>query len=71
MNRYRYLVRLKDAVNPLEFGGKAAQLNLAIQYKLPVPEGFVISDFLLTKFISGEISLQKELYLLQCRPITC
>ncbi|GIP45457.1 hypothetical protein J45TS6_39160 [Paenibacillus sp. J45TS6] len=39
MNRYRYLVRLEDAVNPFEFGGKAAQLNFAIKLKLLVPKG--------------------------------
>lgn len=62
MNRYRYLVRLEDAVNPFEFGGKASQLNLAIQHKLPVPKGFVISDSLLHQVVSGEITLEKELH---------
>jgi pyruvate,water dikinase len=62
MNHYRYLVRLEDAVNPFEFGGKATQLNLATQHKLPVPKGFVISNSLLNQFVSGEISLEKELY---------
>jgi len=62
LNRYRYLVRLEDAVNQLEFGGKATQLSLAIQHMLSVPKGFVISDSLLNQFVAGEISLEKELH---------
>lgn len=61
MNRYRYLVPIEDAVDLLEFGGKAAQLNLAIQHKLPVPKGFVVSNCLLNQIILGEISLETEL----------
>lgn len=61
MNRYQYLVPLGNAANPSEFGGKAAQLSLAIQLKLPVPNGFVLSDSLLNQFVSGEISLEDEL----------
>lgn len=62
MNQYRYLVRLEDAVNPFEFGGKASKLNLATEHKLLVPEGFVLSDALLNQFVSGEVSLEKELH---------
>ncbi|WP_199615251.1 PEP/pyruvate-binding domain-containing protein [Paenibacillus alkalitolerans] len=61
MNRERYLVPLEDATDPFKFGGKAAQLNLALQHKLPVPKGFAISDSLLNQFVSGEISLESEL----------
>lgn len=61
MNRERYLVPLEDAADPFKFGGKAAQLNLALQHKLPVPKGFTISDSLLNQFVSGEISLESEL----------
>lgn len=63
MTRFRYLISLEDAVDALEFGGKAAQLNLAIKHKLPIPKGFVISHSLLEQVIQGEISLTTELSL--------
>ncbi|MFF2483770.1 PEP/pyruvate-binding domain-containing protein [Paenibacillus sp. NPDC058071] len=61
MNRYPYLVPLEKAANSLEFGGKATQLNLAIQNKLPVPKGFVLSNSLVDQWVSGQISLETEL----------
>ncbi|WP_274365876.1 PEP/pyruvate-binding domain-containing protein [Paenibacillus thermotolerans] len=61
MNRYRYLVPLEDAINSFAFGGKASQLNVALQHKLPVPKGYVLSNFLLNQYVSGEIALDTEL----------
>lgn len=61
MNRYRYVVRLEDAVNPFEFGSKATQLSRAIQHKILVPRGFVISESLVVKSEAGEVSMEEEL----------
>lgn len=61
MIRYRYLVPIEDAIDSSEFGGKAAQLSLAIKHQLPVPKGFVISHSQLDWAITDEISLEKEL----------
>lgn len=61
MKRERYLVSLEDAKDPYMFGGKAAQLNLAIRHRLPVPKGYAISASLLSHFVSNELSLENEL----------
>jgi len=64
MTHYLYLVPLEDAVDSMEYGGKATQLNHAIKQKLPVPKGFVISNSLLEQVIQGQISLTSELTLI-------
>lgn len=61
MNHEQYLVPLKDAADLFKYGGKAAQLSLALQHRLPVPQGYAISDSLLNPFVSGDISLESEL----------